>query len=260
MLYMNLNAITVPLDQIIEYLFRNYGRVTPAQLIHEEQTVTNYSYDPTLPIVVVFNKIDDLMDLANAAGSPYSAQQVINFGYIILNRTGKFGQGIREWNRLLPNQKTWDAFQTHFTTEYQAVRDSGELTNQESTFNTANIIQEVVDGVQQALNPTPDDISEALELMQQANAATSQVTQQTELLQKMMEMMQIMQCQLVSDNNSANQSMPRKRIRRNTSKYCWTHGACAHTGFECTNKKPGHIDDATFQDRKGGSTAYVRNI
>ena len=31
------NTITVPLDQIIEYLFRNYGRVTPAQLVHEEQ-------------------------------------------------------------------------------------------------------------------------------------------------------------------------------------------------------------------------------
>ena len=123
---------------------------------------------------------------------------------------------MREWNRLLPNQKTWDAFQTHFTTEYQALRDSGKLTNQESTFNTANIIQEFVNGVQQALSPTPDDISEASEIMQQANAATSQVTQQTELLQKMMEMMQMMQCQLASDNNSANQSMPRKRIRRNT--------------------------------------------
>ena len=255
------NTITVPLDQIIEYLFRNYGRVTPAQLVHEEQNVTNYTYDPTLPIVVVFNKIDDLMDLANAAGSPYSAQQVIKFGYIILNNTGKFSQGIREWNRLLPNQKTWDAFQTHFTTEYQALRDSGELTSQDSTFNTANIIQEVVDGVQQALNPTPDDISEASEIIQQANAATSQVSQQTELLQKMMEMMQMMQCQLANDTNaSANQSLQRKRIRRNTSRYCWTHGACAHTGFECTNKKPGHIDDATFQDRKGGSTAYVRNI
>ena len=87
------------------------------------------------------------MNLATAAGSPYSAQQIINFGYLILNKTGNFGQGIREWNRLLPAQKTWNAFQTHFTTEYQALRDIWELTNQQSTFNTANIIEEVVNGV-----------------------------------------------------------------------------------------------------------------
>ena len=86
------NTITEHLHTIIEYLFRNYGRVTPAQLAHEEQQVQNFVYDPTLPIVVVFNKIEDLMDLATAAGSPYTAQQIINFGYNILNKTGKFSE------------------------------------------------------------------------------------------------------------------------------------------------------------------------
>ena len=256
------NTITEHLHVIIEYLFRNYGRVTPAQLAHEEQQVQNFIYDPTLPIVVVFNKIEDLMDLATAVSSPYSAQQIINFGYNILNKTEKFKQGIREWNQLLPAQKTWDAFQTHFSNEFQTLRDSGELTNQESSFNTANIIQEVVDGVQQALNPTQDDIDEMSELIHQANVATTQAHQQTELLQKMIDMMQTMQCQLAT--NASQRSNPptsnrNTRIHRNASKYCWSHGACAHWGSECTNKKQGHIDDATSRDRKGGSTAYVRD-
>ena len=57
------------------------------------------------------------------------------------------------------------------------------------------------------------------------------------------------------------QSTPRQhRTRRNTSKYCWSHAACAHWGTECTNKKPGHIDDATFTNRKGGSTDFVRIV
>ena len=254
------NTITVPLDQIIEYLFVNYGRLTPAQLHHEEQQLTEWIYDPVLPIVVVFNKIDDLLDLATAAGSPYSVQQIINFGYLILNKTGKFNQGIREWNRLLPAQKTWATFQTHFTTEYQALRETGELTNKDSTFNTANLIQEVVDGVQQALNPTPDDLAETEEILHQANIATETSHTQTELLQKMLEMMQQLQCQIAASTVQQPSTTSRTtRTRRNTSKYCWSHGACAHSGFECTNKKPGHVDDATFTDRKGGSIAYVRN-
>ena len=41
---------------------------------------------------------------------------------------------------------------------------------------------------------------------------------------------------------------------RNHSKYCWSHGACGHTGQECTNPRDGHMKDATFQGKKDGST------
>ena len=121
------NTITVPLADIILYLFRNYGRVTPATLIDEEQRVLQWTFDPALPIVLVFNKVNDLMDLASAAGSPYTARQLINFAYVIINRTGKFATGVREWNRLPEPQKTRDAFTTHFSAAHREIRESGEL-------------------------------------------------------------------------------------------------------------------------------------
>ena len=46
--------------------------------------------------------------------------------------------------------------------------------------------------------------------------------------------------------------------RRNTSKYCWTHGACGHDSPGCQAKATGHKDDATLTDRKGGSNAYCQ--
>ena len=134
------NTITLQLNEIIEYLFRNYGRVTPAHLVNEEQQLLAWSYDPSLPIVLLFNKINDLMDLANAAGSPYSAPQVINMGYILINKTGKFSTGIREWNCIPQAQRTWDAFQTHFTQAHRELRESGELEFRETPFNTANLV------------------------------------------------------------------------------------------------------------------------
>lgn len=63
---------------------------------------------PSVPITLVFNKVDDLMDLASAAGASYSAKQLINFAYVIINKTGKFTTGIRAWNQLLDNQQTWE--------------------------------------------------------------------------------------------------------------------------------------------------------
>jgi hypothetical protein len=49
-----------------------------------------------------------------------------------------------------------------------------------------------------------------------------------------------------------------RRTRRNVSKYCWTHGACAHSSSECTSKADNHQDAATFANKMGGSTAYCR--
>ncbi len=85
-------------------------------------------------------------------------------------------------------------------------------------------------------------------------------------MQQILQMMQNMQTQLTATTtappplqSSCDNGNNNNRRRCTTNKYCWSHGACAHDGLECTNQKPGHISDATFQDRKGGSTNYVRN-
>ena len=44
--------------------------------------------------------------------------------------------------------------------------------------------------------------------------------------------------------------------RRTTNQYCWTHGGCAHTGALCTMKAPEHKNDATFDNKMGGSKGF----
>ena len=44
--------------------------------------------------------------------------------------------------------------------------------------------------------------------------------------------------------------------RRVTTSYCWTHGGCAHDSASCTARAQGHKDNATFDDKKGGSKAF----
>ena len=46
--------------------------------------------------------------------------------------------------------------------------------------------------------------------------------------------------------------------RKNTSKYCWSHGACAHSSADCNNKKRGHQDETTLKNKMGGSTRFCK--
>ena len=196
------------------------------------------------------------MDLANAAGLPYSAQQVINLGYLLLNKTGKFHTGIREWNRIPQNQRTWDAFQTYFSQAHCELWESDKLEIRDTPFNTANIVQEVIEGVQQVLQPAMEASYEAEAANNLQYVAPAEYTQQTVLMEQMLQMMQLMQQQMQQSSSSRNNNNSNK-IRTKTDKYCWTHGGCAHTSKNCRNKKPGHQDDATFENRMGDSTAYI---
>ena len=47
-----------------------------------------------------------------------------------------------------------------------------------------------------------------------------------------------------------------RRRKKNTSKYCWTHEACAHDSMSCNNKAAGHKDNATFCNKYGDSTKF----
>jgi hypothetical protein len=44
--------------------------------------------------------------------------------------------------------------------------------------------------------------------------------------------------------------------RRNVTNYCWSHGACAHNGFQCFAPLPGHIPHATMHNRMGGCNDF----
>ena len=56
--------------------------------------------------------------------------------------------------------------------------------------------------------------------------------------------------------NSKQNTVQGHHRRFNTSKYCWTHGACVHRSNICKNKKDGHKDTATFVNKMGESLDF----
>ena len=261
-------TIVHPIQYIINFLFQNHGKVTQAKLAAERLRVEQYAFNPNEPIDVIFNKIDDLLELSIAAQCDYTAQQLIGIGYLIINRTGKYGEYVRKWNRLPPEQKTWPNFKVQFRDAQTELRDTGDLEIQDTSLHSANLVNEVIEGVKRALEPASEEaaIAEQQAMLHMANMSSQQQAM-PDIMTKMMEMMQQMQQMQVqmmqqSGHNNSNNTISnnrrnnRNRGRRTTSKYCWSHGACAHSSSECNAKKEGHRDDATFENKLGGSTAY----
>jgi hypothetical protein len=105
-------------------------------------------------------------------------------------------------------------------------------------------------------NPDIEDLN--------TNIAT-QVTIQTETLKVLQEMQKQLQnlSNEVKNGNKTNKKREYKKTpddppftRKDTDKYCWTHGGCNHNSNACTRQAPGHKKDATRENKLGGSKAF----
>ena len=55
------------------------------------------------------------------------------------------------------------------------------------------------------------------------------------------------------ENKQNKQRNPGKNFKF-YNRYCWSCGGCDHWGRKCPNKKQGHLDNASFKNKNGGST------
>jgi len=85
-----------PISDIIEHLQTHYGKITAQMLAQKEDELGNLTYDPNQAMDFLFSKIDDLSDLANQAGTPYTDVQRIQKAYLIIQHSSRFNQHIIE--------------------------------------------------------------------------------------------------------------------------------------------------------------------
>ncbi len=158
--------IALPVRDILRHLYSVYGRVTPQKLQDRENAVQQMIYDPVNPIDGIFTAVNELVQYAAAANSPYTQAQIINLAYIILNCTGHFRRWILSWNELPQVQKTWTTFKMHFRDVHHQLRETTSLQQQQSSYQV-NAVRELLDKFKSELRSntiasTPlDDVSSA---------------------------------------------------------------------------------------------------
>ena len=122
--------------------------------------------------------------------------------------------------------------------------------------------------MQIALHPPDTPPLESPQIINQFANNAAQVQLMPQLMTQMVQMMEQMttlqqklydqSTQSVSSSNTtlSSNSSRHCRNRGTTTNYCWSHGACAHPSNQWNSKKPGHQDNATIDNKLGGSTAY----
>ena len=61
------NMIILPIHGIMSYIIQTHGQVSEEQYMGMENEVRDFIYDPTLPVDILFNKIDFCVDISGLA-------------------------------------------------------------------------------------------------------------------------------------------------------------------------------------------------
>jgi hypothetical protein len=252
--------------QILTHLWTTYGSVSTEDL-SANWTRMNTPWNPPTPIESLYSQLKIGKDFAEEGAELISDTQLQRIAYDLIQATGLFEVACREWRNKPAATKTWAAFQVFFSLADDD-RRKNTITTDAAGYN-ANNIQEMVQtelanviGANSLLNgqldtEDPDTTTGT------ANAAVT-IDHIRTLMQEI----------LTSNGQNRNRNDNRNN-RRNQEpliaqgidengvpiSYCWSHGITSnlrHTSCTCTRKKEGHKDDATLNNRMGGSDERQR--
>ena len=263
-------------------LFAIYGKIRPEYILERKTEVETLTFNLSDPIDTIWNKIEDLAELAELALRPFSDQQLTDFAFIIINKQRAFRDDVRQWMRLNPIQQTYAALKLHFSAAHTELRAT-DATVDELGYHSANaMVTQIVEQLRLAAvvdpqvwpegpEPLPPQLPPPIqEPAPIANAVVHAPAPAPDpIMVQLLAQMQQMQLQLNLQTNQGNRNQNRggrgRRGDRNQNgnrgnpqrgrrQYCWTHGSCAHSGADCETTSEGHIPTATFANKQGGST------
>ena len=281
------NLITGDTPTVLEYLFYNYGKVRSDEVSQKESEVMSLIWQPSDPMVILTRPLEQLQKLAVQAGMPCTDNQILQKGLQLIRNTNDFEYALTQWEDKTESDKTWENFKNHFHEHQLKLKSTRGPTMQQAGYHHANVLalkvsQDIEEKLQERdqhmlamLQNIPSLIESSSSSSLSQNTDPSQVassitSDQTQLaILQLLRDMQLDMKKLPSGNtargngNTNNQRRQNKKTpddsrlpRTDTSQCCWTHGAWNHPGTKCRFKAQGHKDQATFDNKMGGSCAH----
>ena len=103
------------------------------------------SYNINEPIDVIYSSIDDLCEIAEMVIKPYTQEQLVDLGYILIANQSVFHSDLRQWIRCPPTDQTWQQFMTFFWNAHHTLRET-EASMDEISYQSANtIVSQIVE-------------------------------------------------------------------------------------------------------------------
>ena len=221
--------------------------------------------------------------MSTAANLEKSERQIISIAIDIIRRTGDLETALLQWEIRPANQQTWIAFKAHFNAAHRALKRIRGPTMRNTAFHQAH--QVATDLKSEFENMRDDIVSTMNAVTMNHHDSAPPVVPPSQVVpppapsmhaatddQFLAAIKKIVEDQLKANQNDQsngngrqynnggrgynNGAQQQRRPRRNTSNYCWSHGACSHKGKDCRNKRQGHNDEAMIQNKMGGSTYF----
>ena len=76
------------------------------------------------PIDAVFSSVEDLVEIRELAGHPFSSAQIVDLGLIIISKHRIFSSYVRKWMQRPIVKQKWVNFKDDFTAVHHYLRDT----------------------------------------------------------------------------------------------------------------------------------------
>ena len=231
-------------------------------------------------MITIYRPIEQLQKKATEAGIPYSVAQILEIGLTLIKSTRDFEKALGEWNALAV-AKTWEVFKSHFRDAQKDLKEIRGPTMQQAGYHHANMLAsqlrddlvhqqtEMMAMVQTLAHNIQEENSPPTPPIEQPAVNATMSTGQEQMLQLLRE---LRDAQIANNTSQSSRTRDQSsRVNRktpddanfnrvDTSNYCHTHGACNHKSSECNRKAPGHKNNATRENRRGGSNAFCGQV
>ena len=253
---------------ILEHLTTNYSYITEAQLQTEAGKIRSIQYDPdNMNVGEVITKLEELQNLATAAGRDYSRQQLVHMGVDVFRRCGHFARACTDWRAVPAANQTLSELRTHFTRhQLYLLENNPEGVGARYGTQLANLAQMTESTIQDITN----NVGARLERLKTLYVAAMEERENNSKTEKV---------NAVTSNSGSGTSNTKNK-NNNTKKkkndfgeqagntgnpnkyYCFVHGSQnSHPSAHCKAKKryDNFCEDATFEDKKGGCALIARS-
>ena len=252
---------------ILEWLFKTYGRILPHQAIANKQRLTE-PWSIAEPFQLLNDRFRQVAEFAHDHGVPVTEADLLTYGLFHLQNAGVLTLPIQNWqNKPQADRSTWRQFVDHFQPEVLEYQLTKPNHNQFAALASATF-EALVQPILQCIEVQNQENHSALANM--VSSSNSTIAQQLLSLQQIVA---DLKHQVSSHNgnvvggrstastaNSTLTSSARPHNRRapaDHGSYCWTHGYLVgktHTSATCSQPKPGHQVAATRTNNLGCNT------
>ena len=132
------------ISEMFHFFYTRYGKVKSSTVREREDELLTTPVDLDLPIIILFDDIEDFRVLAQSAKVAKSSDQIMDLTITILKNCGCFTNALIAWKNLPQADKTWPRLKTHFDKAHEDLQDVTDLPIGQTPFQQINLLKEQV--------------------------------------------------------------------------------------------------------------------